>query len=240
MHKIACVGIISKEYLPGATVFFKSLLKYNSNFNLPFIIFKLDNCNYSDLKKIYKHIIFKKMPNKKYGIFLSKNSRKWKYSPFNRLEIFNLNYDRILYFDFDILINSNIDYILNNTSNFTAFKINNENYFSAGVLSIRKKFLNKKTYLKIIKKYKNTEWTGNEPLLNDFFKNKVEFFKDNYHSLTIQQIKTPHSLALLHFVGDKKPWHHGKLTEKYDAYIFTKNKIETIFTMQQMFNKFLL
>jgi lipopolysaccharide biosynthesis glycosyltransferase len=223
--KRACVGVLSEDYLLGAQVFLKSLIKNNPNFNLPFIIFIWEDFNFLCLKDIYPNIIFKRINLKLYKD--SKNFsqyRVWKYNVFCRLEMFKLQkYDYLFYFDFDMLVLKNIEHIFQLKFDFAAASTaSNSKWFNGGFFIVGKKYLNKKIFNSLLALSKSRNWEGNEALLNSFFYKKVHFLESQYNTITIDTINIQ-NISILHFVGEKKPWYNGTLTDRYPFSCFQTN-----------------
>lgn len=246
MSKNICVGTLNSEYLPGAIAFFKSLL-YHNKFNLPFLIYTWDNSDFTVLKNIYNNISFVKVQSTIKDNVHNK-FRKWKYDVFIKLELFNLSeYDKVYFFDFDLIVNNNIEELFNVECNFGAVKAptcsyrylyNVENYFDAGVLIVGKKYLNNKTYLELIELSQTNIWAGNEPLLNEYFFNKTTFLNKKYNTLTVDDISNLNEVSILQYVGAQKPWNEGELTKKYTPMALRNNNIISIHKAQALFNSY--
>lgn len=245
MSNKLCVGTLDQSYLPGAMAFFKSLIYNNTLFNIPFLIFVWDDYDYSDLKKIYSNIQFKKI-----NISLCKNIknefRKWNYNVFVKLELFKeILYDKIYFFDFDLIVNSNLDNFFSVNCDFGAVKAPEcaynhlhkvKNYFDAGVLMVGKKYINMETYSNLKEMSLRNTWAGNESLLNDFFYNQTTFLNKKYNTLTVDTITNYEDISIVQYVGAQKPWHEGSLIAKYTPKALRNNNIITIQKLQSLFN----
>jgi lipopolysaccharide biosynthesis glycosyltransferase len=223
--KRACVGVLSKDYLLGAQAFLKSLIINTPGFNIPFIIYTWEDFNFSGLKDIYPNIIFKKINSKLYeDSKCFSQHRVWKYNVFCRLEMFKLQkYDYLFYFDFDMLVLKNIEHLFELQYDFAAASTtNNAKWFNGGFFIVSNKYLNKKTFNALLALSKSRNWEGNEALLNSFFYNKVHFMEGQYNTITIDAFNI-HNASILHYVGEKKPWHHGTLTDRYPFLCFQAN-----------------
>jgi lipopolysaccharide biosynthesis glycosyltransferase len=223
--KRACVGVLSEDYLLGAQTFLKSLIVNNPSFNLPFIIFIWEDFNFLCLKEIYSNIIFKKINLKSYKDSKSFSQyRAWKYNVFYRFELFKLQkYDCLFYFDFDMLVLKNIESIFELKYDFAAASAaDNSKWFNGGFFIVGNKYLNKKTFNDLLTLSKSRNWEGNEALLNSFFYKKVNFIENQYNTLTIDTFNIQNT-SILHYVGEKKPWHNGTLTDRYPFSCFQTN-----------------
>jgi len=221
----ACVGVLSKDYLLGAQAFLKSLIVNTPSLNLPFIILIWEDFNFSCLMDIYPNIIFKKIDSKLYeNSKCVSQHRVWKYNVFCRLEMFKLyNYDYLFYFDFDMLVLKNIESIFKLKYDFAAASAaDNSKWFNGGFFIVGNKYLNKKTFNELLTLSKSRNWEGNEALLNSFFFKKVHFMEGQYNTLTIDAFNIQNT-SILHYVGEKKPWHKGTLTDRYPFSCFQTN-----------------
>lgn len=244
-----CAGFLTKDYLPGAKAFFRSLLQFNKNFNLPFYIYNLDNEDYSCLLEIYSNIKFLTIDNSAYTEFnIHSPYRVWNYSVLSRIEIFKLNCDLLYFFDFDIIVLKNLDDFFNIQTDFAACRIekdlysyitNSEDYFDAGVMIIGKKYLNKQTFSELYELCGKQQWCGNEPLLNEYFKNKTQYIDKKFNCLTMEKLDTVDHVVMLQYVGHKKPWHKGSLKARYDDKVFSRYpNLIRIAHFQDIFNKY--
>ena len=244
-NKKLCVGTLNLEYLDGAIAFFNSLLYNNKQFNIPFLIYVWDDHDYSVLTKLYSNIQFKKI-NLNIQDNVKNKFREWKYNVFVKLELFKeIDYDRIYFFDFDIIVNSNIEKFFSFECDFGAIKaplcsykylFNVENYFDAGVLIVGKKYINNETYSTLKELSVKREWAGNEPLLNDFFYNKTTFLCKEYNTLTVDTINNINDSSIFQFVGAQKPWHKGTFSKKFTKMALRNNNILIINKLQSLFN----
>jgi lipopolysaccharide biosynthesis glycosyltransferase len=228
--KTVCAGVLTSDYIKGAETFFKSLIYNNPKFNLTFYIFSNDETKLLCLKKIYSKIIFKKYNTSNYkNIKIFNKHRSWNYDVFAKLEMFKLKHEKVIYFDFDILVNGKINNLIKEKCSFGACQIDynfnkditsNKNYFNAGVLVIGKKYLNLETYQKLLELCLQQEWPGNELLLNVFFNTNVFFINNKYNNCTGDKINLKSNI--IHFIGSKKPWHGNKLNDQFDRFILQK------------------
>ena len=221
----ACVGVLSKDYLLGAQAFLKSLIVNTPSFNLPFIILIWEDFNFSCLMDIYPNIIFKKIDSKLYeNSKCVSQHRVWKYNVFCRLEMFKLyKYDYLFYFDFDMLVLKNIEHVFKLQYDFAAVgTTSNAQWFNGGFFIVSNKYLNKKTFNSLLALSKTRNWEGNEALLNSFFFKKVHFMEGQYNTITIDAFDMQNA-SILHYVGEKKPWHKGTLTDRYPFSCFQTN-----------------
>jgi len=246
-----CAGILTKEYLPGAKAFFKSLLHHNNKFNLPFIIFFNEpdvEKDFESLQQIYGNIIFKQIDIKEYENFSCNNAyRVWDYNPYTRIEIFKLNANQLFFFDFDIIINGSLEDFFKIQTDFSAATIpynlyshicSKKNYFNAGIMIIGKKHLCSHTFDSLYEMCKQKKWPGNESLLNEFIGETFDILDKAYNTLTVEKIHDMDSIRILQYVGHKKPWNTGNILAKMDKQVFIANGPVTAATLLEKFNKF--
>lgn len=244
----ACVGVLTKKYLPGAKAFLKSLLFHNKTFNLPFVIYCPEEDNFLELLEIYKNIIFKKIDSSLYNNFTCKNLyRTWSYNAYTRMEIFKTNADQIFYFDFDIIINGNISEFFNINTDLAAALIpkylyshlsNKERYFNAGVMIIGKKYLNEKTFNDLYSMCGLKEWPGNELLLNEYFGDNFTELDKKYNTLIVEKIEDIEKIKIIQYTSHNKPWDKGKILDKVDRQVLIINGPTKTALLLEKFNKF--
>jgi len=245
LNSSLCVATLNKDYIPGAIAFFNSLLFNNPKFNLPFLIYIWDDYDYSSLKNIYSNIEFKKVDTVPCENIKNK-FRKWNYNVFVKLELFKeVMFEKIYFFDFDLIVISNLDDFFSINCDFGAakapgcayrhlFKV--DEYFDAGVLIVGKKYINIETYNTLRELSLKNTWAGNEPLLNDFFYKKTTFLNKKYNTLTVDTITNLKDISVIQYVGAQKPWVKGTFSEKYTPKALRNNNIITIQKLQSLFN----
>ena len=163
-----------------------------------------------------------------------RGNRKWAINAASRFDIFKLPYDRVLYYDSDILIMDDVSEFINNTSDFVAcaythkmtseqFKANdnmtdcNAHLFNAGVLNISKKHLTDDTYNRLIEISTSQNWPGNQGILNKHFSPDCTLMSNVYNLTTSEATETNlQRCKVLHFVGHNKIWNTGSYVSKFD------------------------
>jgi len=249
-YKIAFVTTLSDDFFPGAITTVKSLLHNNPHFKYPIVIFEWKNLsdkNKKILRSIYKNIIFKSVRTEDYSSFESGENRNWNYNFNYRYDIFLLEeYDKIIFFDCDIIFNLDISKLIKIKCAFGAVarpkginaQIGMRQGFNAGLMIISKKFLNNQTRDDLISISKHSAvydkhinkrlWIGNEPILNNYFKKFTKI--PQKYNFCIDEIKPRLNLQKynIHFIGSRKPWHNSidryvtnKLAEKYGQFFAT-------------------
>ena len=221
MYKRGIAFILSDDYFEQLKVALYTLLKYNKiDFDIIIFYDKKENLNkIKSITVLHKDInfIFKKINKAPYkDIDFCNKNRNWGITPGFRFEIFKLkDYDEVLYLDCDILILKNILDIFSIPGEIVVCKLNHKtshNYstqigFNAGVMLVRKKYLNLKTWKKILqysRLYKDI--SGNQILLNKFFQGKVVFADQIYNVTTdLLTLELLIEGRIYHFIGSKKP-----------------------------------
>jgi lipopolysaccharide biosynthesis glycosyltransferase len=263
--KIAFVSTLSKGYVLGFKVFLKSILINNPTINIPYVVFNegdLDQDCYNEIKGIYDNVIFKDINFASYKDCKFKNLRNWNINPANRLEIFTLEeFDKIIFFDVDMLCLGDISYLLNVNCDFGGVKhpmhesiemqktfiYDKEVGFNGGLLIVSKKFLNQQTISGIKEIINSHTWFGNQSSLNIYFKDQITFLPEKYFQstpfMTFENIKTS---VIWHFAGNKKPWEgatfDGKsfeiLKEKYNNHVLKCTSFPVLIKVQKEYEKY--
>ena len=157
-----------------------------------------------------------------------KFSRNWGLNPASKFEIFKINgYKKILYLDCDTIILKDISDIFKIEGDvvITALKkIKNIIYngtqkgFNAGVMVISEKYLNDKTYNDLIDLANRNLLTGNQNVLNFYFKDKISCMPLCYNTC-LDQLKyiNRKDIKILHFI-EYKPW-LNKSTKYIDMHL---------------------
>lgn len=245
----AIVYILNYEFLDAFKVSVYSLIKNNNIENISIVIFyyeenlvpvlksiaKLFGVNFTLIpinQKLYKECIF------------DGASRKWSFNPGYRFELFDLKFDEILYIDCDTLINNNIESFFTQKGDFCACPLNPKiaayyargKGFNAGIFLVRKKYLNKAFKNKLINFCKNTgNLSGNQVVLNHFFKNKTTFLPQEYNVTT--DVLTSNLLStglIFHFVGELKPW-KNRLQDSFNTYVYSNTGL---YLLSKLFLKY--
>jgi len=236
--KIACCSTLNDSYFEGFLTFFHSLLQHNPSFNYPYYIFnwgELSEQNISILNTVYSKFIFRDINNDDYlGCTYSDAWRVWDINCINRFEIFTLtDYDRIVFFDADMLVLGSLVDLFDIDVRFGACEIvkgseidhpsrfqSGLRSFDGGLMIISKEFINKETKQQLIDIAFQKKWTSDEPILNVFFSNDITTYLPKKYNTLIPEL-TPESLSdikILQFAGIKKPWNKGNIVDRYDDF----------------------
>jgi lipopolysaccharide biosynthesis glycosyltransferase len=263
---VCLVSTLNNLYLPGFKVFLKSLLINNPNLDLNYIVFcenHIDQTDLNEFKKIYNKIIYKQINKSEYKSIEFAKNRDWQTNPAYRLEIFKLNYDKVIFFDIDAICLKPIDDILKIDYDFAAiehvlhdynqiktqYKFRSNIGFNGGFMVIKNKFLNNNTITGIKNIMKESQWYGNQGPLNIYFKDDVTLLaKEYFLPITQANLQTLKSAYFVHFLGEKKPWFGARpcyidnkfyFNEKYSDQVLKAVDTQTLIKLQKMFDKLL-
>lgn len=220
--KTAIVSIINEKYSHPFCVMLTSLIQNNQNLECDYVVMydgNLEEKTITNINNVYSKIKLIKIKNEfnKYYDLVTYRTDQWKledFSALSRFEIFNLNeYDKLIYFDVDIIINNPIDYLLNdcNDQECYAVKKENNNGFNAGIMVINN---NNKfdEYKKRCVDFLNLkkEVRGNQDAFNQCFAKTTSFIPNRFN-LTTMYTETSVELKdntaiILHYPGCNKPW----------------------------------
>jgi lipopolysaccharide biosynthesis glycosyltransferase len=237
--KPAFVTTLDDSYFEGFLYTFGSILKNTPNFNYDLVILEWDELSLTNkdiIKKIYSNVYFKKVDIESYKNHkFSKKHRTWNYNCNYRFDIFTLNYDFVVYFDCDILFELPATELLMYDVDFGACQmpkykkyeqVKGSKVFNAGLMLIGKKYLNENTKRELIKianepPSKNTNWSGNQPILNKYFLDKIVWLPNKYNLISEDiSIKSFSEKQNYHFVGKAKPWNSDP-SKRYEKYILS-------------------
>ena len=243
MKAVGCCSTLNDEYVPGFIVFLHTLRKYTPTFNLPYYILTwgdLSQDNKNKLYNLYNNIIFKNIENEVYqGWKANTKWRTWTINCINRYDAFLLKeLDRVIFFDVDMFVRGNIQELFEYEPDFgavellpTSIAVDHPSYynkslksFNGGVMSISKKYLNEETRKKLIDIAFTKTWTNDEPILNTYFTNKMTtYLPQKFNTLTPALTEELLDKALVvHFLGEKKPWHKGTYMQRYNPEVVEK------------------
>lgn len=235
--KVLFITVCSDNFVPGLIALIKSIKYYNKNFNYDFKVVhhdeycKLNEKSKNDLIKEYHNFKFQKVTIEdfKVGKIRIKHPRN-NFSLYLSIFAFNqLEYDRVIFLDSDLIVLGNIDKIINLENDFCAANDNQKNkiFFkdtiktidiNSGLMIINKKYNNTNTFnnlLGIIHKQRMTKLFDQE-IINLFFKNKKITYLPLEYNRQVREFYTNNKFKnfqknndlILHFTGPK-PWLGG-------------------------------
>lgn len=270
--KYAYVTTVCDIYFKGFLMTFNSILMSHKDFNHDLIIFECDNLsdqNKKTIQKLYNNVYFKKINKESYrNDVFDKSVRDWKdFKPTYRFDIFTLKeYEKILYFDCDIIFEIDMNHLLSDddikfgvsqmVSYSEYYQTKSNKIFNAGVMIIDNTFLGdniKKDLIDLSKapppknsKYEDKNWVGNQPILNNYFENKINWIDEKYN-LTIDRLYKKIFLEKnnYHLIGSKKIWSDGDLYSRFDRHVINtikqnqkNNEVNCIIILKKILEKY--
>jgi lipopolysaccharide biosynthesis glycosyltransferase len=251
MTRDAIVFTATNDYIRGLQVFLYSYIVKNK-YRPDCIIIEenvITDSNKQKILNIYPNSSFIK-PSNTFDIKKSFERRNWLINPASRFSIFLIkDYEKIIFFDADMLVVDNIEDLFNIKEDFSAVYhphpdglrsnvlhlhsdyvekagFNFAKAFNAGLMIISKAVLTENTANSLFCLYKEIDWLGNQGPLNIYFNSKVNIIDPNYF------ISTPflneynfYTGKVFHFAGNKKPWltTSFQLEDNFEEFIFKNN-----------------
>jgi lipopolysaccharide biosynthesis glycosyltransferase len=241
--KTAFVTTLDDRFVPGFRVALNSLLRTTQNFNYDIIIIEWGNLskqNKDSINTLYSKIFYHTVNEQSYSqSIFDKQHREWTYNCNFRFDVFTLaQYEQVVFFDSDIVFRTCLQSLLQEKIDFGAvprppgqiLQIEQPHGFDAGLMVIGKKYLNPQVKLDLIEisqdqapydnRVSSRLWVGNEPILNNYFANKVTWLPLKYNLCT--DAVTPDLLREqynIQYIGKKKPWCSKDLDDQFDPYI---------------------
>jgi lipopolysaccharide biosynthesis glycosyltransferase len=242
----AFTTVLDDKYFPGFLMTLNSMLKVSKNFSYDIIILdwgELAEDNKEIIKGMYKNIQFRNVDKHFYENHqYDETWRKWTYNCNYRFDIFTYSeYDRIVFFDSDILFEIDVEEILKYDVDFGSCdagigrvtQINGRQGFDGGIMSIGKKFLNENTRQELLNianqlapfdpNIKSKKWVSDEPILNTYFLDKMVWLPEEFNmvisKLNNTNIKRKNNYQ---FTGHNKPWYGEKLEDRFSSFNFSE------------------
>jgi lipopolysaccharide biosynthesis glycosyltransferase len=265
MKNNAIVFTITNDYIKALEIFLISYRVHNS-YTPDCVVFEeepitLDAKNI--ISNVYPKTTFIKL-NSNFEYERNFERRKWLINPANRFNIFLLKkYDKIIFFDADMVIVNNIEKLFYIKNEFSAVyhpdpdgirsnnlclscdysnKINFDfnKTFNAGLMVIGNEYLNEQTANNLFDIYKQKDWLGNQGPLNYYFNSKVNLLNSNYFVSTPFLNKNLYESGIIfHFAGNKKPWFTNsfQLEDNFDKHVIDCNKDRVL--LLKLLNKYM-
>lgn len=235
----ALTTLMDDNFIPGFKVFWKSFLYHNEWFNDPFVIF---DCGLSDeskeiLKNTYDKIEIRKINKENYkNINFTKTAKKLR-NTYYTFEVFNLEFDRIIFMDMDILVLGDMSEIFNCNDNiagckgYGAKKDMLSRSINSGVFVVNKKYLNEETYKGIINYSRLGFSMPDQHAINGYFAEDIKYLNKRYnvekrmlHTKRYAKFRDPRCITCLHFVA-WKPWQDKTLAPNREKKYTTFEKL---------------
>jgi lipopolysaccharide biosynthesis glycosyltransferase len=145
-------------------------------------------------------------------------------------ELGNLNYDRIIMIDSDMLILKDISELLNYNCNFGACRkypdifpeLNSfeNNFFNCGLMLLSGKNIIKLHKDNLITFARQRNWSSDQPLFNLYFRNTTSFLPEKYNTVSSAVTKENlNEISILHFHGNNKPWLHTDTKKCFSQFV---------------------
>lgn len=241
-NKICFTTTLDDKYVKGFLLTFNSLIRTSKNFDYDVVIFEwgnLSNENKTIIKTLYEKTEFRMVEADLYRNHLFDDTfRQWTYNCNYRFDIFALEeYDRVVFFDADMIFQIGAEELLSYEVDFGSCpieagriaQINNRTGFDAGLMTIGKKYLNKKVRQDLIDianseppyqdNFKTNNWFGNEPILNTYFLDKITWLPVNFNLVVseclIEHFKYKNNFQ---FTGHNKPWYGNALKDQFSEF----------------------
>jgi len=260
--KIAYVSTLTEDYVLGLKVFIKSILLNNPATNFDYVLLEegpISEKSKLELLSLYKNFKFKNINLSNYTNMVFSGIRQWRINPANRLEIFTLSeYDKIIFFDVDMLCTSDISALHTAPGDFLACYHPMANVerdmlgfidgFNCGVMVIGNKYLNQQTIDNMLNIMRSKQWLGNQSTFNLYFKDEYKLLPKEYF------LSTPFitdenfvSAKIFHFAGEVKPWSNlatqpteeKYLDSKYCEYVLKEANNILLYRLLLRYNKVL-
>ena len=214
----AYVTLLStNNYYDGVLVLFESLKKTKPKYNNFVVIVNedIDKDKIDDLKRRGYEVIEKKKID---GSKVKNNTYKHWSNTFDKFNVFDLDYDKIVYLDSDMYINKNIDelFLLPHMSASIAGKGMNNDWdnLNSGMMVIEPDKRIKEGLIELLNS-RDHEDVGDQDLIGEYFdwRNKNLEISENYnmfagyvdHYVNELNYKVE-DIAIIHYVGSRKPW----------------------------------
>jgi lipopolysaccharide biosynthesis glycosyltransferase len=242
MSNICFTTTLDDKYVQGFLITFNSMLRCSKNFNYDVVIFEwgsLSEENKNTIRTLYPNTKFKMIEVELYQQHKFDDTfRQWTYNCNYRFDVFALEeYDRVVFFDADMIFQIDVDELLSYEVDFGSSpieagripQINERMGFDAGLMSIGKKYLNKRVRQDLIdiansppppETYFNTNnWFGNEPILNTYFLDKITWLPVNFN-LVVSEVLLPQLNVKnnYQFTGHNKPWYGDTYETQFSAF----------------------
>jgi lipopolysaccharide biosynthesis glycosyltransferase len=241
--KVAFTTVLDDKYLPGFLITLNSILRRNPTFQYDVII--LDWGDLSDesknvMRSLYSNLHFRPVDKELYiDHVYDETHRKWTYNCNYRFDIFTFTeYDRVIFFDCDMIFQCSIDELLSWDVDFGACaaqsggvsQINREIGFDGGLMSIGKKYLTNETREALLQiamspapydeNVDTTNWVSDEPILNTYFLDKMVWLPDKFNLVIAKLSNTsPIKQSNLQFAGHNKPWYGDTIEQQFSQHV---------------------
>ena len=243
---IALCIMLDDNFMVGFITMWKSFIYHNpwflkSDYTLVVIDVGLSEDSMYAIAESYPEggIVFGQPDKSKYSTVDMGSTAEHLKNTYYTLELFTLDYDRIVFLDCDIIVKADIKELFEcyrPIAGVRCYDSSNDilrEEFNAGVFVINKEYLNETTYKGLLKTIEQGFSMPEQKAMNIYFKNRIHFLDKrlNVEKRMLHTEKFKHVLEeakIIHFVA-KKPWesnfgHHkrehtyGPLEEEWHRY----------------------
>jgi lipopolysaccharide biosynthesis glycosyltransferase len=232
---IAFFTALNNNFMPGMKALLKSLLVNNPWFNHDFIILIDEDISFENKKellKLYKNIKFINAKIKDYKN-CKKTSVNWNFNLFYRFDVFelqDLNYDKIVMIDSDMIILKDIKELLEYDNDISVckkypnfmpeLKDIKGNFFNCGLILLSRNIINLNHKKNLLEIASQKNWSSDQPILNFYFRDKITFIPQKFNVVTSNvTLKNLNEISILHFHGNKKPWMSDNIVECFEPFV---------------------
>lgn len=254
-ERLAICSVITNDFVDYLEVFIKSILESCPNFDRDYLVFywkgDVKDINFCKLNKIYSNFIFKEVDEKNYRALTDESHKKnikrhtkIKIFAYARIEMFKqIEYEQIIYFDVDMIVNKNISELLNLrydegiiASEDVLVKVydlvddntyKKDHIVQGGVIVAGKKVINLEVYNDLINLLINSDnyRLNDQSMFIDYFgkKNiikKLDFLFNCPRKLIRDKKVNLNQVYIIHFSGTTKPYDVATKRFNYDCYTF--------------------
>jgi lipopolysaccharide biosynthesis glycosyltransferase len=235
----ALLFALNDNFVLSMQVFLLSLKHTNSWFDKDIILLSdgnLSDKNIDMLKQIYPNIIKINAKIDDYKKCMP-TTQVWGYNLFYRFDVFemrDLEYDRIIILDSDMIVLKDIKELFSYDSDFASCqkhlgipeicpddpKIRDKKRFNCGLMSISKKLLRPYYKDKLIRLASSRSWSSDQPVFNVCFENIVHYLPQRFN--VVSSIATGDALkkaCIIQYHGFVKPWHSDKPEKCFESFV---------------------
>jgi lipopolysaccharide biosynthesis glycosyltransferase len=258
MSKICFTTTLDDNYVKGFLITFNSLLRASRNFDYDVVIFEwgsLSDDNKEVIRSLYSKTQFRLVEANLYQQHeFDDTFRQWTYNCNYRFDIFALEeYERVVFIDADMIFQLGAEELLRYEVDFGSCPIDagripqiyNRGGFDAGLMTIGKKYLNKKVRQDLINiansqppeenNFRTNNWFGNEPILNTYFLDKITWLPVNFN-LVVSECLTKHLNVKnnFQFTGHNKPWYGDDFESQFSEFAIQNITNNNLLYMQRI------
>ena len=224
------ISTVTNSYVPGLLFFIKTF-KLHNPIDRDYVVLEVEPLTLAHKEAIlslYPRVTFIPIASADYHYdTLTHTFRHWPYNVFNRFDIFlREEYDRLFFFDVDLVVKGSLEELFNCTAPFAAAPITKTidhdvpTPFDAGVMVIGKQFITPQVRSELIDLSLTKKWSSDEPVLNQYFYPYLTLLDPIYNTLTTHLTLPKFKQAkIVQYVGERKLWHGATVASAYDQFV---------------------